>query len=373
MKVKHRLPWLALVLATLALAVVAAGCGGGNEAATTTEPAATGATGAAGGGTTTEGGGGTAIKVGLVTDTGGVDDRGFNQFSIAGLKDAEEQLGVTSRIFVSNSADDYLPNLNAAAQDGNDLVIAVGFLLAPATIQTATAFPDIKFAGVDHFYGGDGCEDSGTCEQPNAVGMQYPSEESGYLAGVVAAMMTKSKVVSTVGGIKIPPVDNWIAGFQQAVYDTDPSIKVLNQYSQDFDDQAKCKEIALDQISQGSDVLFQVAGKCGLGALDAACQKGINAIGVDADQSFAGPCVITSALKPLQSSVFAMIKSVVDGTYKGGENQFFGVQDLPDAQLLAPFTDAVPQEVQDAAEAAKQKIVSGEIDPPSTIEAVKKP
>jgi basic membrane protein A len=211
------------------------------------------------------------------------------------------------------------------------------------------------------------------CSLPNVVGLQFPSEEAGYLAGIVAAMMTKSGTVSTVGGISIPPVDNWISGFQQGVIDTNPDVKLLNAYSQDFEDQAKCKEIALDQINQGSDVVFQVAGKCGLGALDAACQEGVYGIGVDADQAFAGDCVITSALKPLQVAVFQTIKQMQEGTLQGGQNLFFGIQDYPDAELLAPYTDAVPQDVQDAVDAAKQKLISGEIDPPATLKDVQKP
>src|SRR5687768_7294811 len=165
--------------------------------------------------------GGDQVKVGLVTDTGGVDDRGFNEFSIKGLDKAESDLDIEKRVYVSNSADDYEPNLHAAVDDGNELVIAVGFLLAPSTIKVATANPDVSFAGVDHFYGepGDesGCEEQKTCAAENALGMQYPSEEAGYLAGVVAALTTESNTVSTVGGIKIPPVDNWIAGFQAGV------------------------------------------------------------------------------------------------------------------------------------------------------------
>jgi basic membrane protein A len=357
--VKDKWPRLVALLGVLLLALIAAGCGGGGGTEATT----------GGGGATSTGG--KQLKIGLVTDTGGVDDRGFNQFSIAGLKRAETELGVTTRVYVSNSADDYVPNLQAAVQDGNDLVVAVGFLLGPSIVQVAQASPDTSFAGVDNFFGGDGCEAAGTCEQPNVVGMIFPTEQAGYLAGIVAAMMTKTKVVSTVGGKKIPPVDNWIAGYMQAVKDTDSSIKELNAYSQDFEDQAKCKEIALDQIANKSDVVFQVAGKCGLGALDAACEKNVYAIGVDADQSFAGPCVITSALKPLESSVFAIIKQFVDGQFKGGTNVSFGIKELPDAELLAPYTDAVPQNVRDAVEAAKEKIVSGELTPPATIEDVK--
>ena len=121
-----------------------------------------------------EGGDGEKIKVGLVTDTGGVDDHGFNEFSIKGLDKAREELGIEKRVYVSKSADDYVPNLPAAAEDGNDLVIAVGFLLAPSTIKVAEKFPESRSPGVDHFYGGDSCEETKTCTQPNALGMQYP-------------------------------------------------------------------------------------------------------------------------------------------------------------------------------------------------------
>jgi basic membrane protein A len=338
------------------LAVVAAGCGGDEE----------GTTGAGTGAGTT---GAEAISVGMVSDTGGLDDRGFNEFSINGFERAKTEIGVTGRVYVSESADDYLPNLTAAVDDGHDLVIAIGFLIQPSVAEVAKEATDVNFAGVDQFYGDPpecGGEGQAVCTLPNVLGLQFPSEEAGYLAGIVAAMMTKTKTVSTVGGISIPPVNNWIAGFRQAVKDTDPSVKLLNAYSQDFVDQAKCKEIALDQIAQGSDVVFQVAGLCGLGALDAACEKNVYAIGVDADQSFAGDCVITSALKPLELAVFETIKSAQDGTFKGGTNRFFGIEEFPDAELLAPYNDVVPQEVKDAVDAAKQKLISGEIDPPAT-------
>ena len=348
---KRWVSWLLMVLATLLLAVGAAACGGDDDD---------------GGGE-----GGDKMKIALVTDTGGVDDRGFNEFSIKGLDKAESELDIEKRVYISQSADDYEPNLTAAAEDGHDLVIAVGFLLAPSTIKVATDFPDISFAGVDHFYGksGDesGCDKAKTCAVPNALGMQYPSEESGYLAGVVAALTTKSGTVSTVGGIKIPPVDNWIAGYQQAVKDTKPSVKLLNAYSQDFNDPAKCKEIALDQISQGSDVIFQVAGDCGLGAIDAACEKDLTAIGVDADQSAQGDCVLVSALKPLEESVFGVIKTFVDGGFKGGTNAFYGVEQLPDAQLLTDFQKEVPQTVEDSVDKAEKGLKDGTIDPPATL------
>jgi basic membrane protein A len=337
-----------VLVSALFLAVGAASCGGDGDG----------------------GGGGDKVKIGLVTDTGGVDDRGFNEFSINGLEQAEKELDIEKRIYVSNSADDYEPNFQAAVDDGNELVIGVGFLLAPTAIKVAKANPDVSFAGVDHFYGEPGdatCEESKTCAVDNALGLQYPSEESGYLAGVVAALMTKTGTVSTVGGIKIPPVDNWIAGYQAAVKATKPSVKTLNAYSNDFNDAAKCKEIALDQISQGADVVFQVAGDCGLGAIDAACEKNVIAIGVDADQSAQGDCVLVSALKPLTDSVFGVIKTFLDGDFKGGTNQFFGVEQLPDAQLLTDFQSEVPQSVKDAVAKAEKGLKDGTIDPPATL------
>jgi basic membrane protein A and related proteins len=343
--VKRKLPWLVLLLLTLVLAVAAAGCGGDDDEGAP----ATGAT---------DTGAGPAISVGMVSDTGGLDDRGFNEFSINGFERAESELGVTGRVYVSESGDDYLPNLTAAVDDGHDLVIAIGFLIQPSVVEVATEATDVNFAGVDQLFdpppdcGGEG---QSPCALPNVLGLQFPSEEAGYLAGVVAAMLTKSGTVSTVGGIKIPPVDNWIAGFRQAVKDTNPDVKLLNAYSQDFVDQAKCKEIALDQIAQGSDLVFH-----------AACQEGVFAIGVDADQSFAGDCVVTSALKPLELAVFETIKSVQDGTFQGNTNRLFGIEEFPDAELLAPFTADVSQEIQDAVEEAKQKLISGEIDPPAT-------
>ena len=359
---KHHLwRWLIVAVAALSLSVVAAGCGSDDEdngAAETSE--------------TETGGGGEKISVGMVTDTGGVNDHGFNEFSIKGFEQAEDELGIEGRVYVSKTADDYLPNLTAAAEDGHDLVIGIGFKLAGSITEVAQKFPDTSFAGIDNFYGGDTCAKTKTCEQPNALGMLYPTEEAGYLAGVLAAKLTKSNMVSTVGGEKIPPVDNWIAGFEQGVIDTKPSVKFVNAYSQTFVDQAKCKEIALDQISQGSDVVFQVAGDCGLGAIDGACEQGKTAIGVDADQSAQGDCVVTSALKPLTGSVFELIKTFQDGGFKGGTNNVYGVEQLPDSPLLAPYQGSVPEAAKDAVEAAQSKLVDGTIDPPATIEEVKK-
>ena len=188
-------------------------------------------------------------------------------------------------MLLSKSNGDYVPNLTTLAQQQYDLSVGVGFLMADAMATVAGKFPNNNFAIIDF-------SAAGLKGKPqNVEGLLFKEQEAGYLVGYLAGLWAKdnnAKTVSTVGGQKIPPVDHYIAGFQKGAKDANPGIKTLNGYSQDFVDQAKCKEIALDQIAQGSKVVFQVAGQCGLGALDAAKEKGVQGIGVDADQSYLG-------------------------------------------------------------------------------------
>jgi basic membrane protein A len=171
--------------------------------------------------------------------------------------------------------------------------------------------------------------------------------------------------VSTVGGQKIPPVDHYIAGFQKGATDANPKIKTLNGYSQDFVDQAKCKEIALDQIAQGSKVVFQVAGQCGLGALDAAKEKGVQGIGVDADQAYLGSHIMTSALKKVDVAVFDTIKSAQDDKFAAGTDTIF---DLKVGGTGFGKTNAEGAKYEEQVNAVAEKIKSGEIaDIPDTV------
>jgi basic membrane protein A len=258
---------------------------------------------------------GKAIKAGVVTDIGGLNDRSFNFLANKGLEDAEGDLGVEGRVLISKSNGDYVPNLSTLAQQQYDLTVGVGFLMADALATVSGKFPQNNFAIVDF-------PASGLKGKPqNVEGLLFKEQEAGYLAGYLAGLWAKDNnatTVSTVGGQKIPPVDHYIAGFQAGAKKANPGIKTLNAYSQDFVDQAKCKEIALDQIAQGSKVVFQVAGQCGLGALDAAKEKGVQGIGVDADQAYLGDFILTSALKKVDVAVFDAIKRVQDGTFKGG-------------------------------------------------------
>ena len=302
-----------LVILTLSLCgLVAVGCG-------EDEPSSGGSGGSAE--STPEG---KKIKVGIVTDIGGLNDRSFNQLANEGLERGKSELGVEGRALTSSKNSDYVPNLSSLAQQKYDLVIGVGFLMAEAVETVAKKFPDTNFAIIDY------PQAAMKSKPANVDGLLFKEAEAGYLVGTLAALYTKDQggdqVISSVGGQKIPPVDAYIAGFQAGAKKANPEIKTLNGYSEDFVKQDLCKELALNQIAEGSQVVFQVAGQCGLGALDAAKEKSMQGIGVDADQGYLGSHVITSALKKVDVAVFDTVKAVQDGSFKGGTDTIFDVK-----------------------------------------------
>jgi basic membrane protein A len=352
-------PLLLLLLVTLLLAI-GAGCGGDDEGDGDAGGEPTGAT------DTAEAAPGADIQVGLVTDIGGLNDRGFNSLANQGLERAADELGVEVRVLESQSDADYIPNLSTLAEDGFDLIISVGFLMGEATHTAAEEFPDTSFAIIDFAYGGEGCEETNSCELPNLQGLLFKEQETGYLSGYLAGLVTESNTISSVGGLKIPPVDRFIAGYQKGAADANPDVETLNGYSQDFVDQAKCKEVALDQIANGSDIVFQVAGGCGLGALDAAQERNVWGIGVDADQAFLGDHVLTSSLKRVDVAVFTTIEQVVNDAFEGGGVTSFGLAD--DGVGLGEFSPNAPQDAIDQTMAQAEKVIAGEIEIPETLE-----
>jgi len=348
------------------------------------------------------------IKVAMVTDIGGLNDRGFNALAYKGLQQAKADLGAEIRVVTSKSNADYVPNLSSLARQKYDLVVAVGFLMGDATDKVAKAFPQTNFAIVDFPSG------ALKSKPKNVHGLLFKEAEPGYLAGYMAGLYVKKKggeqVVSAVGGQKVPAVDayaaGWaagakkanpdvktlfaysqdfvdqakckeialnqidqgsqvvfavagqcglgaldaakekggdqvvssvggqdvpavqayIAGYEAAAKKANPGVKTITAYSQDFVDQAKCKEIALNQIDEGSQVVFAVAGQCGLGALDAAKEKGKQGIGVDADQGYLGDHIMTSALKKVDEAAFSASQQVQDGSFKPGTDTVFDVK-----------------------------------------------
>jgi basic membrane protein A len=302
------------------------------------------------------------LKVGLVTDIGGLNDRSFNQLANAGLEKAKSDLGVEGRVLTSKANSDYVPNLSSLAQQKYDLVIGVGFLMAEAMDTVASKFPDTKFAIIDVNAGGL------KSKPTNVEGLVFKEQEAGYLAGYMAGLYAKDNggtTIGSVGGQKIPPVDHYIAGYQAGAKAANPDIKTVNGYSQDFVDQAKCKELALNQIQQGAKVVFQVAGQCGLGVIDAAKEKSVQAIGVDADQSYLGPQVLTSAMKNVDQAVFESIKGVQGDTFKGGADTVF---DVKSGGVGIGKTNAEGAKYADQVKEVQDKIASGELtDIPDTV------
>ncbi len=337
----------ALLVAAAAAAALVAGCGGSDDAAGTTDTQ-----------TTPSG-----LKVGLITDLGQLNDDGFNELAYNGLKRAERELGVQGRVLEAKSAADYVPNMTTLARQGYDLVIGVGYAQGDAVATAARRFPKVNFAIVD-------VDQTSLKGAPaNVQGLLFREEQVGYLVGYLGALTAKrddGNTISAVGGFKEPPVDRFIAGYRAGAAAAVPGIKVKWGYSQDWDDQAKCKELALNQIAAGSTVVFQVAGGCGLGALSAAKDEKVWGIGVDADQSFLGSHVLTSALKGVDSAVFLTIKAVQDGTFAGGGNATFGI-DQEGVGLGKTSPEANEDDVA-AVTAVEEELASGEItDIPTTV------
>jgi len=309
-------------------------------------------------------------KIGLVTDVGGLNDKSFNALADKGRKDAAAQLVVDTSVTESKQQADYVPNLTKYAQDKYDLVIGVGFLMQNAIWKVAKQFPNVKFAIID---GAPQDDASKTENLPNVANLFFKEQEAGYIVGVIAATMAKNKVgtathntVCSMGGLSIPPVDRYIAGYQDAVKTVSPTTTILNGYSQSFTDVQAGKELGLNHISKGCDILFQVAGGSGLGYIDAAKSKGVYAIGVDKDQADVAPgTVITSALKKVDVAVFQTIRSIRLGTFKAGDNTFNAANDGVGFGVLDKI---VPADAKAAASQALADIKSGKVTPKDTIQ-----
>jgi basic membrane protein A len=303
---------------------------------------------------------GGSFKVGLVTDIGGLNDHGFNHLSYQGLLQAEHQLGVQGTVLQSSSGADYTPNLTRLAASGDKLVIAVGFLMAAPLEQVAKHYPNTHFAIIDS----PGATPPDTAK--NIEGIDFAEQQAGYPAGYLTGLYLKQhhySTASTVGGQSIPPVNLYIAGFQAGAKAADPSVKLLNAYSQNFTDESSCKELALNQINAGSKVVFQVAGGCGLGAISAGVQTHTQVIGVDADQAYLSPSlVLTSAEKMVNTGVFTAIKNLQAGKFSSNLQEDITNGGVGIGKIDAAGTPFVPQ---------VQKVISemkaGKITPPTTL------
>ena len=346
-----------VALATTALTLGLAACGSSSSSSSTTASSG----GAAASSTSTSASGSSSgYKVGLVTDIGGLNDHGFNHLSYEGLLQAESQLGVKGSVLQSTSGADYITNLTRVAAAGNKLVIAVGFLMAAPLEQVAKQYPNTHFAIIDN--------PGGTAPDTakNIEGIDFAEQEAGYPAGYLTGLYLKAKgytTASTVGGQSIPPVNLYIAGFQAGVKAADPSAKLLNVYSQNFTDESSCKSLALNQISAGSKVVFQVAGACGLGVISAGVQTKTQVIGVDADQAYLSPSlVLTSAEKMVNTGVFTAIKNLQAGQFSANLQE-----DITNGGVGIGKIDAAGAPYASKIQAIIAGMKSGKIKPPTTL------
>lgn len=309
-------------------------------------------------------------KACMISDAGGFDDRSFNETAYAGIIAAEESQGVEVLTLESGSDADYQPNINQAIQEGCNMVVTVGFLLGDATDAAAQANPDVDFAIVDYAY---------EAPSDNLKGLVFATEQSSFLAGYLAAGMTKSGVVGTYGGIPIPSVTAFMSGFYQGVqyYNEqkgtdvqvlgwDPTDVEKGTYAGGFDDQNKGKQIAKNFIQQGADIIFPVAGPVGLGtAAEAQATDGVSVIWVDTDGCISAEqycdVFLTSVIKGLDVAVEASITSGVDGTFS---NELYVGTLENGGTKLAPFNqfeDAVPAELKEELITVAGGIIEGAI------------
>jgi basic membrane protein A len=328
---------------------------------------------------------GAALKVGVVTDVGQLEDKSFNQASNEGAIAAADALGGTHDVIVTQNISDYGANIQSFVDKNFDVIVSVGFLIGTDTAKAAKANPKIHFVGVDQGVCVDetgapdstfACKGDAATLLPNYQGIVFAEEQAGYLAGIVAASITKSGKIAAVGGTNVPAVVAYNAGYVAGAKSVKPDRKTLYQETdpdptKGFNDPAKGKAIATTFIGQGADVIFQIAGLTGQGALEAACAKtGVWGIGVDVDQALSIPtaakCIVTSAEKKLKDTVTTVVKSVGDGTFKAGTVSY-NAASTPPAIGLAPYHDnasVITPEIQALVDKAFADMAAGTLKPP---------
>lgn len=308
-----------------------------------------------------------ALRAAMVADTGGLDDGGFNHLCHLGLQRAARELGVQTAVLEAKTAGDYATHLETLAARGYSPVFAVGYRMTGAVAQLAPAYPGTTFAGVDIAF---------DPAAPNVIGLTFKEQEAAYLAGVVAGMLTTRtgvdprinarRVVGFVGGVKIPPVERFQAGFKDGVRSVAPRVVVRSLYTRSFTDEAAGRHAALSLIRGGADIVFAAAGPAGDGAAAACKNRGALFIGVDADQSETipgiGDTIVTSAVKRVDTAVFLVLQDAAAGSMQAGVNRVFGLAE--DGVGLAPYhlwDKKLPGDITRAVARARAGVVSGDV------------
>ena len=302
------------------------------------------------------------LRVGLVIGPEGTEDY-YYRGPYLGLERAVGELGITGRVLTTAPKEGYAPSLSLLARQKYDLVMATGPETAAGIDSVASAFTETRFAIIDVAH------DALAHRPRNVLALVFSEQQAGYLAGYLAALaLTLSPgkdVISSVGGQRVPAVLGYIAGYQAGARAANPRVTLLNSFTDDFQDPVKGRSVALSQIAKGSRVVFQVAGACGLGALEAAKERGVWGIGVDVDQSQLGRHILTSAVKRLDVGVFSTIEELVRGTLETGRTRHFSLS--TGSVGLGRISPDVPLSLIVELEEAKAAVVAGRIHPPASI------
>ncbi|MFN0123874.1 MAG: BMP family protein [Blastocatellia bacterium] len=295
------------------------------------------------------------LKVGIVFDIGGKDDRSFNAGAWTGCLRAQKELPILLRDAEPGDPTSLEPAVRAFAQYGYDLIIGVGFAQGPIIDQVAADYPNTKFAIVDF-----------VVNRPNVAGLVFREHEGSFLVGMIAAMKTKTNTLGFVGGMDIPLIHKFLVGYTEGAKYVNPNIRVIPNFvgitDGAWNNPGKGRELATSQFEQGADIVFQAAGNSGLGVFDAAEARGKFAIGVDSNQNWVKPgFILTSMLKRIDNAVFGAIRDTVEGKFKGGP-QVYGLDNEGVTYAVDEYNKAlIPAAIIEKAEQAKRDIIAGKI------------
>lgn len=310
------------------------------------------------------------IRVGIVFDIGGKNDRSFNAAAWEGVKRAEKDLPICLYDVEPGNPTSIEPAMRAFAEKNFDLIVGVGFAQGPIMQKVANDYPNIKFAIVD----GVIFEADGKTPKKNVASLVFREHEGSYLVGMIAAAKSKTGVLGFVGGMDIPLIHKFETGYEEGARAVNPNVRVIDNYvgvtDAAWNNPGKGKELALSQIEKGADVIFTAAGNSGLGAFDAVEQYGKNAsgeankfvIGVDSNQNMVKPgFVLTSMVKRVDNAVYDVVREVLSGKFEGGFH-VFGLDKDGVAYALDQYNqNLIPPDVLQKVNDAKAKIVGGEI------------
>jgi basic membrane protein A and related proteins len=310
------------------------------------------------------------IKVGIVFDIGGKNDRSFNAAAWDGVRRAEKDFDITLRDVEPGNPTSIEPAMRAFAEKNYDLIIGIGFAQGPIMQKVAEDYPNIRFAIVD----GVIFEADGKTPKKNVASLVFREHEGSYLVGMIAASKSKTGVLGFIGGMDIPLIHKFETGYEEGARAFNPNIKVYDNYvgvtDSAWNNPGKGKELTLNQIDKGADIIFTAAGNSGLGAFDAVEQYGKDengqarkfVIGVDSNQNGVKPgFVLTSMVKRVDNAVYNVVKEVLDGKFEGGFHVFGLDKDGVAYSMDDNNAGLIPPEILQKVEIAKQQIIKGEI------------